>query len=331
MGTVVDGIIGVKRWWRRLGHDPAVRYALIVWLVLRVTLSALAVLVLYLLPDVPLDPDPLRRPYLGVEPVTSGWTGRLLGPWQRWDTTWYMAIAMRGYSASDTAIFAPPLYPLLMRKLGLVLGGGATATLLAGLLVSNAAYVVTLIFFYKLVTWETDEPTARRGTVYLAIFPTAFFLLAAYSESLFLLCAVAAFYAARRGKWAWAGMCGALAPLFRLPGVVLIVPLAWEWGRQALAARRREERVSWSDGLWLLLPVLGALAFPVYARVHLGTDSLFAPFTVHTQRFHGRFAWPGQCLVDAVRVLASGRFRLIEPFDLFFASLFVFLTIVAFR
>jgi hypothetical protein len=328
---VGDVAIRVKVWLQKLWHDPAVRHALIVWLVLRLTLSALAALVLGLLPSVRLDPDPLYRPYLGVEPVIGGWAGWLLGPWQRWDTTWYMAIAMRGYSVADTAIFAPPLYPLLMRVLGSALGGGVAATLLAGLLVSNAAHVATLAIFYKLVAWETDDLTARRGTVYLALFPTAFFLLAAYSESLFLLCTVAALYAARRGRWAWAGMWGALAPLVRLPGVVLVVPLAWEWGRQALTVHRRGNRISWGSGVWLLLPVLGALAFPVYASVRLGSGNLFAPFIVHTQRFHGRFAWPGQCLVDAVQVLASGQFRFIEPFDFFFALLFVVLTVLTFR
>lgn len=318
----------MKTWLQKLWHDPAIRYAFAIWLVLRIALSVWAALLNAWMPSsVPLDPDQLYR-YLGVQPVTEGWAGWLLGPWQRWDTNWYVAVALQGYSVDETAIFAPPLYPLLIRGLGTLLGGGAVAFLLAGLLISNGAYIAGLACFYKLTAWETDVPTAQRGMVYLALFPTAFFFLAAYSESLFLLFTVAALYAARRGRWMWAGIWGALAPLTRLPGAVLIVPLAWEWGHQVLATRRRGGEVSWRGGAWLLLPLLGALVFPLYAWFRLDSGSLFAPFSIHTQRFHGRFTWPGLCLVDALRVLASGRFRSIEPFDLFFALLFIVLTVL---
>jgi hypothetical protein len=63
----------------------------------------------------------------------------------------------------------------------------------------------------------------------------------------------------------------------------------------------------------------------------LGTDSWIAPFGVHTQRFMGRFAGPWESLWRAVQVLASGSYRLIEPFDLAFAVLYVFLTVQALR
>ena len=63
----------------------------------------------------------------------------LLGVWQRWDTLWYTLIACRGYSLEDTSIFAPPLYPWLMRGLGRLLGGGERAALLAGLLLAGCA------------------------------------------------------------------------------------------------------------------------------------------------------------------------------------------------
>ena len=70
------------------------------------------------------------------------------------------------------------------------MGGGETAYLLAGLLISNAACLALFYYFYRLVEMETDARLARRSLVYLALFPTAFFLLAAYAESLLLLCAV---------------------------------------------------------------------------------------------------------------------------------------------
>jgi hypothetical protein len=111
---------------------------------------------------------------------------------------------------------------------------------------------------------------------------------------------------------------------------VLIVPLVWEFGRQWWASRRTQQPLSWWRGWPLAVAALGIVAFPLYAHLGLGADSLLAPFAVHSQRFAGRFALPGQSIVQAVRVLASGTFRFIEPFDLFFALLFSALTLLAF-
>jgi hypothetical protein len=313
-----------------LFRDRALRFALRVYLPLRVALSAVTGLVRALYPG-DLQPDPVLRPYLGVAPVEGGLRGVLLGVWQRWDTLWYMLIARDGYSMQDTRIFAPPLYPWLMRLLGGALGGSEAAYLLGGLIVSNVACIALFVYLYRLVEREWNVVLAQRSVVYLAILPSAVFLFAAYSESLFLLCVVAAFYHARRSEWVWAGVWGFFAPLARLPGVVIVVPLAWEFARQWWLARGAECPVRWWRGWPLSLVVVGGLAFPLYAYWAVGSGSLLAPFTIHTQRFMGRFAWPWESLWMAVRVLASGRFRAIEPFDLFFALLFVALTVEAFR
>jgi hypothetical protein len=310
------------------------RFVLPLYLALRISLSSLAALiyVLYsrLYEDRDLSPHPILRPYLGLSPLDGGLRGLLLGVWQRWDTLWYLLIARRGYSLENTSIFAPPLYPWLMRGLGRLMGGSDAACLLAGLLISNAACLLSFLYLYRLVEMETDAATARRSLIYLALFPTAFFLLVAYAESLLLLCAVAALYYARRGQWRWAGLWAFLAPLARLPGSALIVPLGWEFGRQWQDSRRTSTPRHWTRAWPLALGALGSVAFPLYARFVLGAEGLLAPFAVHSQRFAGRFALPGQSILHAIRVLASGSFRLIEPFDLAFALLFAALTLAAF-
>ena len=321
--------------------SAALRHALQVYLPMRIVLSGLAALLRGLYQG-DLSPDPVFRPYLGIAPVTGGLRGLLLGVWQRWDTLWYMLIARDGYSMQDTRIFAPPLYPWLMRWLGAVFGGGETALLLAGLIISNTACLALFVYLYLLADLEWDAVRAKRTVVYLAMFPSAFFLLAGYAESLFLLCTVAAFYYARRGQWLVAGIWGLFAPLARLPGVVIVVPLGWEFLRQwwgfgdggirALEARTtgRRSPVAWWQGWPLALVGVGGLFYPLYAYWVVGSGSLLAPFTVHTQRFMGRFAWPWESLWTAVRVLASGQFRLIEPFDLLSALLFLVLTVLSF-
>lgn len=310
--------------------DRAFRYALQVYLPVRIGLSAVSALMRTLYRG-DLTPDPVLRPYLGIAPVERGLRGLLLGVWQRWDTLWYMLIARDGYSMEDTRIFAPPLYPLLTRLVGSALGGGETALLLAGLIISNAACIALFTYLYRLAVIEWDAVRARRSVLYLAIFPSAFFLFAAYSESLFILCAVAACHHARRGQWVRAGLWGFSAPLARLPGVVMVVPLGWEFARQWWSARGTERSLPWWRGWPVILVALGGLLYPLYAYWVVGSGSLLAPFVVHTQRFMGRFAWPWESLWMAVRVLASGHFRVIEPFDLAFALLFVALTAEAFR
>lgn len=308
-------------------------FALQVYLPLRVGLSAIMAIVRALYRG-DLAPDALYRPYLGLAPIEGGWRGLLLGVWLRWDTCWYMLIAREGYSLDDTRIFAPPLYPWLMRLAGRLLGGSETAFLLGGLIVSNLACVALFAYLFALVKREWGEALARRSVVYLALFPTAFFLLAAYSESLFLLCVVAAFYHARKGQsrpvqWVIACLWAFLAPLVRLPGAVVILPLAVEFVRQWRQGGGVRS-LAWWHGWPFLLPAIGGLAYPLYVRFVLGSDSLWAPYEIHQQRFAGRFAMPWQSVWQALRVLSSGEFRWIEPLDLSLTLLFIGLTAAAF-
>lgn len=65
--------------------------------------------------------------------------------------------------------------------------------------------------------------------LFLLIFPTAFFLNAVYTESLFLALSIATFYYAFRRNFVAAGILGALAALTRPPGVLLALPVVWEY------------------------------------------------------------------------------------------------------
>ncbi len=81
---------------------------------------------------------------------------------------------------------------------------------------------------YFLTRTEFSEATARRAVLYAAIFPTAYFWFAPYSESMFFLLALTALWGARRRHWSVAGLAAAGAALTRNVGVLLAVPLAVE-------------------------------------------------------------------------------------------------------
>ncbi len=190
---------------------------------------------------------PLWRLLTGAPPLRfTPVTGTVLDAWNRWDARWYDDIARLGYNLrgptgfKNVAFF--PLYPLLTRTLhdaGAVFVRNVLGVplpdpfyppyLVAGMLVANLCAVAALAFLYGLVRLDHGRPAAQRTVTLLALCPPSIFLCAAYSESTFLLCTIAFFYALRLERWWQAGLWGLLAAATRPPGVVLLVPFALAW------------------------------------------------------------------------------------------------------
>jgi hypothetical protein len=258
----------------------------------------------------PISPDPILRPYLGVRVETNTW----LEPWQRWDTLHYQAIAERGYDAFEGALFTPPLYPGLIATIDSITGSGS---LLAGLVLSNLAYVGALLMFYRLAVLELkDQQLAIRATTYLALFPTAFFFLAAYTEPLLLLGVLVSIYMARRKRWLASGLSSAAAALSRLVGAALAIPLGVAAFQEA---RRSRSLLPWIAALGA---IAGAAVLPLYAWLGLGRDPL-APFQAQTGRFHGGFSLPGTNLIEAALRITSGEAFMADVVDFGLLLLFI--------
>jgi Gpi18-like mannosyltransferase len=114
----------------------------------------------------------------------------------------YLKIALNGYELNESNIHHLPLYPALIRLLHEIIGGHVA---ISALLVSNLAFILALSYIYRLVKLDEASSIAWRTPFYLAIFPPAFFYLVGYTESLFLLGSVSAFYHARQRTWSgWA-------------------------------------------------------------------------------------------------------------------------------
>ncbi len=152
----------------------------------------------------------------------------MLHTWYHWDAIRYATIATKGYPSLDFAAFFP-LYPALERALYLTTHRNILAI---GMLISNLAFLGTLIVFYRFVEVEFDNTTAQRSVFYLSIFPTAFFFFAAYNESLFLLLMLLSFYSMRHRHWWFAGLFGGLATLTRSLGLFLALIFLYEFARQ---------------------------------------------------------------------------------------------------
>ena len=299
--------------WRRSG----LREVLPIYLAVRIGLTLWMFLVRQIFSQ-PLPPDPVARPYLGVEVETNPW----LEPWQRWDTLYFQAIAERGYEPFDTALFTPPLYPALIRLVSNVSNVG---TLVGGLLISNLAYVAALTVFYRLAQDELrDQAWARRALFYLAIFPSAFFFLAAYTEPLFFLGATGALHAARHGRWWLSGIASAFAAQARLIGALLLAPLGYLAHACFRSTKARRPLIALGG------TIAGAAAFPVYVWLGLGL-SLVAPFEVQSARFRVGLTFPGVNLLKAIERVLAGDAYFADVFDLVFMGIFLALAIPVWR
>jgi len=294
--------------------DPAVKYAWGIYLAMRVAISSLAALILWLV-NPPTAPDPLLRPYQGVEPIIGGWAELVLGVWQRFDTLWYLKIATHGYSPEDGSTVYFPLYPLLIRAGGKILLGNY---LLAALIISNLAYIGLLFYLYRLTTLLLEEETARRTVVYLAIFPTTFFFLAGYTESLFLLFTLAAFWYAHQKRWWLAGILGFLASLTRLQGVILILPLLYFYFK-------RERQVRPTLLAFFLIP-LGTASFLFY-QYSLGA-SLFDLYQSH---LHAQFVLPWDNVIATAQKILSPEGTFINVVNLTMTFVFLAMAVISFR
>ena len=227
----------------------------------------------------------------------------LLSPLARWDAVWYLRIADSGYGGSDVRAAFFPLYPGMVRAVAAPFGASPDALLVASYLVALAAFLAALVLLYRLVSLELGRPLARPALLLLAVFPAAVYFGAPYSESMFLLLAVGAFYAARTGRWAWAGAAAAAAAATRSSGVLLLLPLAMLWWST------RERRLR--DAAWLILAPLGLAAYAAYLGIAEGDALRFLDVQDAWSRELAiplAGAWDGfTAAVDGARQLLSGQ------------------------
>jgi hypothetical protein len=189
-------------------------------------------------------------------PPSSGF----LDMWTRWDAQHFISLAERGYEATgyETSQAYFPLLPLAIRALTYV----GIHPVVGGLIISGLASWVACAFLYKLAEREIGQGSGTRAALYLLLFPTAVFLIAPYSEALYLAGAVGAFYFARTGRWLAAGIPAAVAMGARAAGLFLIAGLVVEFFRQRDFSFDRA--INAVTGILLgLLPLLGYSLFLV--------------------------------------------------------------------
>ena len=247
--------------------------------------------------------EPNRHPQAARwdDPTVTHDLGAFTDVWARWDSVFFLRIAEHGYEhLAQSATAFLPLYPALVGLLGRVLFGHYV---FAGIIVSLATGLAAFMLLYRLAEGRLGAEGARRAVLYLALFPTALFLQAVYSESLYLLLSVAAFLLAERRRFLAAGVVCGLALLTRPVAVALLPALA------LLAWRSPERR---RDLLRLAVAPLLFAAYPLLLWIQRGDPLEF----LHAQGFWSRELSPAGPLGGiweglragwaGVRQLASG-------------------------
>ena len=282
---------------------PEIAWSLTLFLLTRLFLSLLGY-ELWSMGMVPEGPDPSVYFGYAVSPVGGGAAGVLLGVWRRWDAIHYLRIAAEGYSSVELFTFLP-LYPLLVRLVGTVLGGHM---LLGSMIVSSVACLLLLIVLHKLVTDEgLGLDVARRSLIYLVIFPTAFFLFVPYTESLFMLLCVVTLREARRERWLPASLAAFAAVLTRLVGVTLLFVLVIEMLRSVnWDPRRLGARLALAS-----FPVIGFGGFLAW-RAWAGVPGMSEALAALWNRVP---AFPWQGIVLTLQRISTGDVWLAECFD----------------
>lgn len=263
-----------------------------------------------------------------VEFVSPRW----LYSWANFDGVHYITIGQKGYVGTGLVQAFFPLLPYIMLHTLHTIFGGSLNLLITGLIITNVfAYLLTLLW-YIFVKEFWGSKMAWTALKVLFLFPTAFFLGALYTESLFLFLVFAAFWAAKKEWWLLVGMATLLATATRIVGVFLVPALLSEVILQGLSHKQITYYVShlpqlvlevfqilikkWLAVVCILLGLIGILSYMSFLQGEFHDPLYFA----HVQAAFGNgreqtvVLYP-QVVWRSIKILLTSR-----PFNLHYLT-----------
>jgi hypothetical protein len=231
---------------------------------------------------------------------SAGLTAILLDPWRHFDALRFTQVAAQGYTADGLNSAYMPIFPLLTKAVGILI---FSHYLTAALIVSNLACVPAIGLTWRWVADGFGDKVAWRSIVLLLLYPDSFYLLGAYSESVFLTFSAGALLAVRRERFALAGALSVLAVLTRLQGLVLIVLIL-------LSLRARRERSVIATVIAAAaMPAIGLVVYQKVLSTWLGGGVILNTFQ---EKWHIALLAPWQTVWQYVTVIRSPRWHLID-------------------
>ncbi len=223
--------------------------------------------------------------------------GDLLARLTQWDSVYYLHIARHGlfYSPETRGTVGFfPFYSFLVRIAAFVFHDYRVAAVV----VANGCLLVAGFLLHRLVRIDfADRRIADASVMFLMFSPVSFFFSTAYSESTFLMFAVASFLAAFRGRWFTAGLCGMCLAATRNVGFLLAVPLGLEYLRQTWDRQRPFAALVNPRILSIALVPTGLLLFMLVCYLQGGDAFAYT---------HASAGW-GRKLVWPLRTLSTAK------------------------
>ena len=158
----------------------------------------------------------------GIIPLNRGYLGSL--PWANFDGVHYLHIAQYGYQTYEQAFF--PLFPFLIKSLSILF---INNYLISSLFIVHASLLIALLFFYKLLAFDFEDKIVKWFIALFLFFPTSFFFVSIYTESLFLMFVILSFYLARKKNFILASVIAGFASATKLVGIFLLPALILEF------------------------------------------------------------------------------------------------------
>lgn len=199
--------------------------------------------------------------------------------WKASDSRHYLDIAQHWYSDYDHSgtvwrLVFLPFYPVLVRAAAVLTRDYLASGILVSVICSSAAGSV----LYRLARLDYDRETSLRAVKYYVIFPAALFYTAALSEGTFMLLALLCIYLVRKKNWLLACTAGGLAAFTRSVGIILLVPVCFEWLTEVIQSGPESRKKTLLSGFSLLLIPLGFGAYLLINYAETGDWFRFAVY-----------------------------------------------------
>lgn len=230
------------------------------------------------------------------------------GNFANWDGRHFLEIAKSGYQVDFQLAFFP-LFPLLIRTVGMVLPN----LLVSALLINLVATWLGLLILYQLVKVEYSDQVAKLTILALVTFPTAFFFLMVYSEATFFLLTMLTFEMLARKRWWWAAIFSGGATATRFVGLSVSLAVLITTKKRLVLA---------------ILSVIGLIIYSGSLLIAKGNPFYYFVAEAHWQRIPW---WPGIGFLDNLKLLTRNGFNFVVLADLLIAVFGLGLAIRTFR
>lgn len=209
--------------------------------------------------------------------------------WIRWDSPHYIDIARNGYqSFGESALWIVfyPFYPFLIKLANVVFNSFDFSAIFISVFFSFIASIA----LYELTLLDFQKRVAMLAVWFMNIFPTAYFLQAGYTESLFLATSICSIYAYRKNSYLLSGISGLFATATKTFGLFLL-PLMFF-----------EKKLSRKNFLTFLITPIG---FVIYLLINFKIFGDFFYFTKPLQlNWFKKFDWPWTGITNLLQNVA---------------------------